>query len=73
MIYRLIYFATFLLTSTLLKAQEQSMDKKMELFYEKDDKIYVVFTVILIVFASLIAYLVFLDVKLRRLELKSKK
>ncbi len=52
------------------KAQEMAAEPQMADIFRSDGKIYVVITVISIIFICLIGYLVYIDVKLKKLENK---
>ena len=64
-----ILFATLFLSLTG-KAQTVGAEPQMADTFRSDGKIYVVIAVLAITFICLIAYLVYIDVKLRRLEKK---
>ncbi len=51
-------------------AQEVAAEPQMADTFRSEGKIYVVITVISIIFLCLIGYLVYLDIKLRKLEKK---
>lgn len=64
-----ILFVTLFL-SIIGKAQAISTEPKMADTFRSEGKIYVVIAVLSIIFVCLIAYLIYLDVKLRKLEKK---
>lgn len=64
-----ILFVTLFL-STISKAQTITSEPKMADTFRSEGKIYVVIAVLSIIFVCLIAYLIYLDIKLRRLEKK---
>jgi CcmD family protein len=61
----IIVFLTFTLSSNIAMAQPEMADTM-----RSEGKIYVVVTILLIIFAGLIAYLVMLDRKVSRIEKK---
>lgn len=65
---KIILFLAIFLIPFLCKAQE--VEPEMADAFRSDGKIYVVITVISIVFMCIIGYLVYLDIKLRKLEKK---
>lgn len=64
-----ILFVTLFL-SVIAKAQTISSEPKMADTFRSEGKIYVVIAVLAIIFICLIGYLIYLDIKLRRLEKK---
>ena len=64
--------ALLALSSVLMKAQEAGQGPQMADGFREDGKIYVVIAVLSIVFLALITYLIFIDVKLKRVEQKNK-
>jgi len=64
-----ILFAILFL-SVIGKAQAITGEPKMADTFRSEGKIYVVIAVLSIIFVCLIAYLIYLDIKLRRLEKK---
>lgn len=66
---RIIIFLASLLMPFLGKAQEV-VGPEMADTFRSEGKIYVVITVISIIFMCLIGYLVYIDMKLRKLENK---
>lgn len=66
----LLFFATLLL-SVIGKAQSVSTEPQMADTFRSEGKIYVVIAVLVITFICLIGYLVYIDIKLRRLEKKN--
>lgn len=65
----LLFFATLFL-SFLGKAQTVDTEPQMADTFRSEGKIYVVIAVLAITFICLIGYLVYIDIKLRRLEKK---
>ena len=64
---RIILFITSLLVPFLGKAQTVAAPEMADTF-RSEGKIYVVITVISIIFICLIGYLMYIDMKLRKLE-----
>lgn len=64
----LLVFAFF--TALISKAQNVASEPKMADMFRNEGKIYVVIAVLSIIFLCLIAYLVYIDIKLKRLENK---
>ena len=64
---RIILFITSLLIPFLGKAQTVAAPQMADTF-RSEGKIYVVITVISIIFICLIGYLMYIDIKLRKLE-----
>ncbi len=62
--------AMSLLLPFLAKAQEVISEPQMADTFRSEGKIYVVITVISIIFVCLIGYLIYIDMKLRKLEKK---
>ena len=60
------------LSTFLMKAQETGQGPQMADSFREDGKIYVVIAVLSIVFLALITYMIFIDVKLKRVEQKNK-
>lgn len=60
-----------LLIPFLGKAQEVTQEPAMADAFRSNGKIYVVITVISIIFMCLIGYLIYIDMKLRKLENKN--
>ena len=67
---KIILFLVSILIPFLGKAQEAAAPEMAEVF-RNEGKIYVVITVISIIFICLIGYLVYIDTKLRKLENKN--
>ena len=67
---RIIIFLASLLMPFLGKAQEVAAEPQMADTFRSEGKIYVVISVISIIFMCLIGYLVYIDMKLRKLENK---
>jgi uncharacterized membrane protein len=65
-----ILFVTLFL-SIISKAQTVSSEPKMADTFRSEGKIYVVIAVLSIIFICLIAYLIYIDIKLRKLENKN--
>ena len=59
-----------LLLSVIGKAQTISSEPQMADTFRSEGKIYVVISVIAITFICLIAYLIYIDIKVKRLEKK---
>jgi heme/copper-type cytochrome/quinol oxidase subunit 2 len=68
---RIILFITSLLVPFLGKAQAVAAPEMADTF-RSEGKIYVVITVISIIFICLIGYLIYIDIKLRKLEDKNR-
>ena len=68
---RFIIFLASLLLPFFVKAQEATGVEMADAF-RSEGKIYVVITVISIIFICLIGYLVYIDMKLRKLENKNR-
>jgi heme/copper-type cytochrome/quinol oxidase subunit 2 len=68
---RIILFITSLLVPFLGKAQTVAAPEMADTF-RSEGKIYVVITVISIIFICLIGYLIYIDIKLRKLEDKNR-
>jgi uncharacterized membrane protein YdbT with pleckstrin-like domain len=67
---KVIIMAMSLLLPFLAKAQEVISEPQMADTFRSEGKIYVVITVISIIFVCLIGYLIYIDMKLRKLEKK---
>lgn len=67
--FKLSFFLMSLLMPILLKAQEVNGPEMADTF-RSNGKIYVVISVIAIVFVCLIGYLIYIDLKLKKLENK---
>jgi uncharacterized membrane protein YdbT with pleckstrin-like domain len=67
---KVIIMAISLLLPFLAKAQEVMSEPQMADTFRSEGKIYVVITVISIIFVCLIGYLIYIDMKLRKLEKK---
>jgi|LakMenEpi03Aug12_release.lakeMendotaPanAssembly.Ray.scaffolds.fasta_scaffold5295109_1 hypothetical protein len=67
---KVIIMAMSLLLPFLVKAQEVTSEPQMADTFRSEGKIYVVITVISIIFVCLIGYLIYIDMKLRKLEKK---
>lgn len=65
---KIILFLASCLMPFLGMAQEVTADPQMADTFRSEGKIYVVITVISIIFMCIIGYLVYLDIKLRKLE-----
>ncbi|MBP8034411.1 MAG: CcmD family protein [Bacteroidia bacterium] len=65
---RIVIFLASLLMPFIGKAQEIAVEPQMADTFRSEGKIYVVITVISIIFMCLIGYLVYIDMKLRKLE-----
>ena len=65
---KIIIMAISLLLPFLVNAQEVSAEPQMADTFRSEGKIYVVIAVISIIFICLISYLIFIDMKLRKLE-----
>lgn len=62
--------AMSLLLPFIVKAQDVASEPQMADAFRSEGKIYVVITVISIIFVCLIGYLIYIDMKLRKLENK---
>jgi len=67
---KIIIMAMSLLLPLLVNAQEAISEPQMADTFRSEGNIYVVITVISIIFICLIGYLVYIDMKLRKLEKK---
>lgn len=67
---KIIIMAMSLLLPFLANAQEVAAEPQMADTFRSEGKIYVVITVISIIFICLIGYLIYIDTKLRKLEKK---
>ena len=67
---KIILFIACLLFPFLGKAQEVATEPQMADTFRSEGKIYVVIAVLSIIFLCLIAYLVYIDIKLKKLENK---
>ncbi|MBS1637948.1 MAG: CcmD family protein [Bacteroidetes bacterium] len=67
-----VYTLLFALSTILVKAQEPGNGPQMADSFREDGKIYVVISVLSIVFTALIVYLISIDIKLKRVEQKNK-
>jgi Na+/alanine symporter len=65
-----IILASFFLPFTLKAQQTMSSEPEMADAFRSNGKIYVVISVLTIAFTCIVAYLIYIDVKLRRLENK---
>ena len=65
---KIIIMAISLLLPFLVNAQEVSAEPQMADTFRSEGKIYVVIAVISIIFICLISYLIYIDMKLRKLE-----
>ncbi len=67
---RIIYLIVFVLSTLFASAQEiaTSTEPAMADTFRSEGKIYVVIAVLSIIFLCLIGYLIYIDVKLRKLE-----
>lgn len=70
--HKLILLLVALLSSFVSQAQEINAEPQMADSFRSDGKIYVVISVISIVFICLITYLIYIDIKLKKLENKNK-
>ncbi len=61
-----------LLKDTTVKTLEIAAEPKMADAFRSEGKIYVVIAVLAIIFICLIAYLIYIDIKLRKIENKVK-
>ena len=67
---KIIIMAMSLLLPFLVNAQEVTAGPQMADTFRSEGKIYVVITVISIIFVCLIGYLIYIDLKLKKLENK---
>lgn len=67
---RIIYLIVFVLSTLFASAQEAavSAEPAMADAFRSEGKIYVVIAVLAIIFLCLIGYLIYIDLKLRKLE-----
>lgn len=65
---KLLILCASLLLSFLGKAQSVATEPKMADAFRSEGKIYVVIAVLSIIFVCLVAYLIYIDIKVRRLE-----
>ena len=65
---KIIIMAISLLLPFLVNAQEVTAEPQMADTFRSEGKIYVVIAVISIIFICLISYLIYIDMKLRKLE-----
>lgn len=70
--HKLILLLAALLSSFVSQAQSMNSEPQMADSFRSDGKIYVVISVISIVFICLIAYLIYIDIKLKKLENRNK-
>lgn len=68
---KIILFIAGLLIPFLGKAQEIASEPQMADAFRSEGKIYVVIAVLSIIFICLIGYLVYIDIKLKKLENKN--
>ena len=68
---KIILFIASLLIPFLGKAQEINSEPQMADTFRSEGKIYVVIAVLSIIFICLIAYLIYIDIKLKKLENKN--
>jgi len=67
---KLLIFLASLLWSFVSHAQEMSNGPKMADTFRSEGKIYVVIAVLSIIFVCLVTYLIYIDIKVRKLENK---
>ncbi len=70
---KLILFFCSMLTFLNSTAQTMNAEPAMADTFRNDGKIYVVISVLSIIFLCIISYLVYLDIKLKKLERTSKR
>ena len=70
--YKLILLVALLFSSLLGHAQAIITEPQMADTFRSEGKIYVVISVLAIVFICLISYLIYIDVKLKKLENRNK-
>jgi uncharacterized membrane protein YidH (DUF202 family) len=70
--HKLILIVAALLSSLLGHAQAMNTEPQMADSFRSEGKIYVVISVLAIVFTCLISYLIYIDVKLKKLENRDK-
>lgn len=66
-----LYTLLLVLSSFMLSAQETPAAPQMAEAFRQEGKIYVVIAVLVIIFLALIAYLVSIDIKLKKIEKRS--
>lgn len=66
--HKLILLVAVLFSSLLGHAQAMNIEPQMADTFRSEGKIYVVISVLAIVFTCLITYLIYIDVKLKKLE-----
>ena len=69
--HKLSLLVAVLFSSLLGHAQAMNAEPQMADTFRSEGKIYVVISVLAIVFICLISYLIYIDIKLRRLENKN--
>lgn len=67
---KVLAFFCALFVPFLSKAQAISGEPEMASVFRSEGKIYVVIAVLSIIFACLVAYLIYIDIKVRKLEKK---
>lgn len=67
---KILLMVAFLLSFLLSNAQEIATGPSMADTFRSEGKIYVVISVLSIIFVCIIAYLIYIDVKLKKLENK---
>jgi Na+/alanine symporter len=67
---KIILLISAILISIIGKAQEVNAEPEMADTFRSEGKIYVVISVLVIAFSCIIGYLVYIDMKLKRLENK---
>lgn len=70
--HKLILLVAVLFSSLLGHAQAMNTEPQMADTFRSEGKIYVVISVLAIVFTCLISYLIYIDVKLKKLENRNK-
>ncbi len=70
--HKLILLVALLFSSLLGHAQTMITEPQMADTFRSEGKIYVVISVLAIVFICLISYLIYIDVKLKKLENRNK-
>lgn len=70
--HKLIIMLTALLGSFVSQAQVMNAEPQMADSFRSEGKIYVVISVLAIVFICLISYLIYIDIKLKKLENRNK-
>ncbi len=70
--HKLVLLVTALLASFVSQAQNINAAPQMADSFRSEGKIYVVISVLAIVFICLIGYLIYIDVKLKKLENRNK-